>query len=396
MIIKRPLLLMLVMLAAAPISNSYADDLFYVELGAAENESDAAAQWKELAQKHPKLLKGLDYAPRAVIHAGRKQLIHIQAGPIEEKKDASRLCNRLFKVNVSCFIVEGLTPEYAKAPKAAPMSTPLPWLSAPDVIAAPQVKEESGFFSDVFGSDKKSEQPATEAKIRVAEAIRVPLTTNEAMQSTRVISNQPIETSTPGWLMIDTFESEANATDFWKKLRAAAASTVVGLRVLVIRPEMQEDKVSLSIGSFNNETSANDFCEQVVKPMGEALNCHFTSQAPKATPPAAVKRSSGNEEGAAEEPSRRELQRAARLHAAPMKLYWVQVASDENRREAEKAWNIMLARNADILEGLRHGITVEDSSYIVRVGPLSTEEEASELCQTLKERRLECRVESGL
>lgn len=361
-------------------THAFADDLIYVELGTAESQSDAAEQWQAVQKKQPKLLHGLEFMPREVMHAGRKKLVHIQAGPIEDKRDAQRLCNRLFKAEISCFIVEGLTPTYAKAPAVQPVNEPLPWLSE-TAPAAREPKNEGGFLTSIFGEDEK---PATETKIQVAEAIRVPLSTNENAPATKLVNVQPVQAGISGWLTLDSFTSESEASQFWKKLRASSPSMVVGLRVLIIRTE--DDKVALTLGSFANETAANDFCEQVVKPQNESLNCHFGAHAPKAASLAPRK---------SDEPSQRDVQKDTRLRLTQSRIYWVQVASGESKRDAEESWQEVLSANKDLLEGIRHSITSIDSDYMVRVGPLSTEEEAAELCQTLKKRGMECDVEAG-
>lgn len=396
-----------VLFLAFPVP-SQAGDLYYVELGAADSLEEANQQWQELLDQHTALLGELQYYPRTVIHGGRNKRIHIQAGPIEEKKEANRLCNKLFKNNASCFIVEGLTPEYVKTPKPEPAVESLPWLAAEAATKEEAAKEE-GIFSWVIGGkkDDNNSGEATETKMEVAEAIRVPLTEQAAqptIQMAEAVPPAPIETIGSGWLNIETFANQSEATAFWRQMRAAAPMRAAGLRVLVVRAQAR-GQMALNIGPFSGEADAMEFCAQTVQQLTDAVICRFAAQDARKrreqsalTETREMKADRSEEYNARRRDQRQEgTKRIDSMASTHARMYWLRLATAKSESEAVALWESIKSENADIVEGMRYSIDpAEEGRYVVRLGPLSTRDEAINTCYILKERGSQCQVHGGL
>lgn len=84
-----------------------AESAFFVQLGKAASEKEAAGKWKDLQSKYPALLSDLQYAPRTVTAAaGGLSEFRVQAGPAKSRDAARHICAILMAKDVECFIVE--------------------------------------------------------------------------------------------------------------------------------------------------------------------------------------------------------------------------------------------------------------------------------------------------
>ncbi len=439
---------------------------YYIELGSETTEEDAMQQWREISDHFSGQLSGLQFYPVTVVQASGKVVTRIQAGPIASKARAQDICARLFAENTPCFVIEGEKDLHAKAPEkpVEPKTSDsglMPWhqggnfdsgasvneevlASASDESAVamaaepeeateekaeePEEKSSGGFLPWIFGSDDEyedakeekpvaAEKPAGEAKVEVAEAIRVPLSDNEdakpVIAQAQSVPHDPepeapavMDDSGAGWLNVAAFYDEDNASGFWQDVRASAPKQAAGLRVRIARPLLSRGKraVVLNVGPFPSAAEAMSFCNQGIKPLNDDLACRFERQEPMQTTQIRPPR---YQHGNLYEARRRQLSgnrgnRGRSSMSSPraeQKQYWAQVVSAKSQVKALQAWDNLRAAHPDLLEGARSSVSASlgrNSDYVVRVGPLGSREEAVDLCGKLQEKGTPCKVYSNM
>ncbi|MGE3714330.1 MAG: SPOR domain-containing protein [Alphaproteobacteria bacterium] len=436
--------------------NAIAFGNYYIEVGSELEEEEAMAQWRMLSKKYPNTLGVLEFYPTTVVHQDTNRVTtRIQAGPLETKLDAYKICGDLFDANLPCFVVEGMDhiaserPEKEHAFDDSGPAEPLPWLvnskqqlakRLPEPIAAvpppastaDDVEEEtllgwvfSGFESeDGEGSiESRDLQPARQGEVQVAEAIRVPLS-GAAVAAPRVefteernISAQAVAQASAasdamphegGWLMVQSFNSESRASDFWRAVRVRDPIQTAGFNVRVIKPVSQlgrEPAVRLHIGPFTGLREADYFCKTIIQTKNDTLECRFLSEAEVAEMgDDTLTRGHTHGERYNERERKWKSGRGGDSYSlsqppASKRVYWLHVATAQSQMEALQTWDAMRKKHADLLDGLRSSVSStlsKKTRYILRVGPLESASAASELCRLLHQRQLFCRVYSNM
>ena len=368
---------------AAP---GFADSGYYIEVGQDTTQEEAAAQWKTLVERNKTLLGHLTYYPKAVFQAGVAVNTRIQAGPIPTKAKAQKICARLFTNAIPCFVIEGLdaapASEMSNLSEQAEGKPPsLPWL-AQEATNLPWLN-----------SDRKGQ-------VQVAEAIRVPLSEGNDAATIKPLNptfkvpssdNQSNTKSatTPGWLTIDTFPNEDVALSFWEEVHSALPKNAAHLHVRVMKPLMtqQQSTASLAVGPFTDSAEATAFCDSIqAKERGLACNYDGGASATKPTHGDGY-----NNRRIAE--ARKHFQQNPPADVLN-KQYWVQVLSAPNQLEALHQWEEMKAGNSDLLNGMRSSVSTsaDHNAYVVRVGPVATNDDAIAFCTKLQGRGIKCRV----
>jgi hypothetical protein len=361
-------------------------EAFYVELGRADSEADAKAHWETLQPKH-KVLAGYDLYPNKILKADGNFTFRVQAGPMLDKAEADRVCRRLFKKDVSCFVIEGFDPNKHKTFDApAPVVASggwdfLPWQKpavAPVIVQAPVEPAAVGDNSQSLPENKK-------AKVDVAEAIAVPVTEEVVtvgapveIRSFEDSAAAPVVANVPGWLSVEPFLDEARAQQFWADLKKQAPNESRVLSFRLIRPLVSHDipKVILALGSFESENAAMRYCRDNI-PSSQYLECRFSKEPPQGMAPqdAIATRNPDND----------------------FALYWAQVLSEKSQDRALEKWEKIRTDNDDILADMRSQITTSiatPGTYTVRIGPLKSKSKAAKLCDTLKSRKVACSLVS--
>lgn len=395
----------------AGVASAQEAQTYYLELGSDVDDAAAEKQWNELLKNHKRYLGDLTFYPRTIVESGRATGVRIQAGPIEKKAAADRICRNLFKKDVPCFVIEGFeeppvgTIRSLKETIAATHESRLPWLSKKkkrtfsaddaEVVETKKEDEQVDLWKVLFGGNKeasdteetaeeKDTEEARSGNVEVAEAIAVPLTSDtvkapETVQI-RALPEQDIPTSqTPdkhdvaSWLNVHAFPDEDSASAFWKKVRAAIPRDAAGLRVRVVQPFMLRGKqtaISLNIGPFGSADDADEFCRKGIERIDPYMRC---SVGKTNTP---------------EKDAQSDIPK-------PKTFYWAEVISAENQIEALAIWERLKSEHGAILEGRRSSVaasTREPGRYAVRIGPLTTNEEASGLCSALHEHEIACDI----
>lgn len=391
-----------------------------MELGRANSEAEVREAWVSLRDANPKVLGKYDVYPNQIIQPDGSFTYRLQAGPMADKNEAQRVCRRLFRKQVSCFLIEGFDPKNEKTFSGDAKKTPsrfgiedfLPWGSGdkekPAMIAAadvppPPVKEEKKNWAKHKEEPAKEEEkpkeaaPAKDAKVDVAEAIPVPVTTdnNEVSvgEATPVFSFDNMFSSAPdaaangsassgpGWLSVQPFLNEESAKAFWKNLKKRKLEDSKDLTMQVIHPLVSHDipKVILALGSFPSEQAAMKYCNDYIA-SSRYLECSFSGQPPEGEDPANIARNDSHSPAADE-----------------YSLFWVDVLSESSQDKALERWERIRTDNDDLLSDVRSQITAsmaKPGQYMVRVGPLKMKSRANKLCDALKARKIECTVSS--
>ena len=405
----RNLLIVLLALGAAlSPAVSFAANSYYVEIGGDGTKDEAVKQWNDLAQKHKTLLGKLHFYPKAVIHSGSTVSTRIQAGPIATKEKAQKICTKLFKEDVPCFVIEGL----GSAPPTSMMNmseesvkvVQLPWLSVAEAPPAPV--QELPVADSTNAPAPAPKKGKKQADVEVAEAIRVPLTQEQDQQRNAKVMVKSLpdikpafasahdgdskyadesDDSGPGWLVIESFPAKDIAASFWEETRHANRKQVKKLRVRILQPVLGggEPKTSLNIGPFTSSSAAYDFCRKGIQAKDRGLSCHFSTTAPGGDD---LPKSVGQKPAA---------DRLSDVVSAPAKQYWIQVASAASQEEALQQWEDIKAKNEDLIQGLRSSIApsaTDKGMYLVRVGPIEDHEEAVQSCAQMQQRGMDCSV----
>jgi len=407
-------------------SPSFAAGSYYVELGQDASAEATAKQWNALVQTHKALLSGLHFFPKTVMESGSEATTRIQAGPIDTKDKAQKICTRMFKENVSCFVIEGLgdAPPPTKIMNMASESLAhpvkvlqLPWLPGSEVAPPAPVAEVPAAAPAVEPKDLQEIKPLTEApveekkaQVHVAEAIRVPLTQEDDQQKNAkvVVDELPAIQPTfsdshggdtkyadesadsgPGWLVVESFPAEEIATSFWEEVRHGAPKEVKKLRIRIVRPlsATGHAKASLNIGPFASSSEAYDFCRKSVQASARGLTCRFLAGDPGKDEPEAPRHR------LPEKPV--SVDKSVDAAASTARKYWIQVASAASQGDALQEWENVKSENDDIVHGLRNSVSVsaqDKNTYVVRLGPMDDHDEAIHACAQLQGRGVDCEV----
>ena len=148
----------------------------------------------------------------------------------------------------------------------------------------------------------------------------------------------------------------------------------------------KQSTASLAVGPFADSAEAAAFCESI-QAKERGLSCHYEG-APTAKP---THGDAYNNRRIAE--ARKHLQENPPADV-PSKQYWVQVLSAPNQLDALHQWEEMKAGNSDLLNGMRSSVSAsaDHSAYVVRVGPVATNDDAIAFCTKLQGRGIKCRV----
>jgi hypothetical protein len=489
---------------------AYAEGKYYLEIGKEVSQEQAEKSWHALSAKYKSLLKGLWYYPKTSYENNMIKGTRIQAGPVDSKVSAQKICNKLFAADISCFVIEDMErappktvasladkveektrsirivtdapvviasreqiPADAKPKDDDSMWSWVPSISGDDDDKPKEVerkpepaptknskdKDEGSMWSwvpSISGDDEQEkERPqdvvvqATESapvsiesrdiegssdgQVQVAEAIRVPLSQNEnkfrddvapartvmlgsasaprneaGLPAAQLLSSNPVVTTPEvqkmrsgsndgsGWLNISAFTDEGQAGAIWQRVRSKAPAETAGLRVRILRPLVTNKfaETSLNVGPFATNEDAMNFCSKSVKAVDSGLNCRFNhgeglfTAAPTPAPSAyeARREMLSNSGGSAS---------TMKMRHAPATQYWAEVLSSSNQMDILNAWEDLRTAHSDLFANKRSNVSrggKNGSGYVVRVGPLASNQEASSLCSDLQSRDVSCTI----
>lgn len=423
-----------IILASVIFTNAYASDNYYIEIGKPASLEEAHEQWNDLSKKYKSMLQKLTFYPKSVINEDGETSNIIQAGPISEKERAQKICNKFFAKGIQCFVLEGI--------ENAPPKIAIGMTRASNTAA------ENGGLLFPWQTGGNTAQvaaepnPSNEANVDVAQAIPVPLTSdnntlseNDTSNNTEVKSQTiapPVEVvgerkpapksmvknfspeefapEETGTLVIERFSDQDEASKFWNYTSNEFPDMVHGLHVRIQRPTIDDDKggVQFKAYPFRSGEAAAAFCNQTVNAFGMELECHYeVSYEQTRTQTGILQHSNGYLE------RRNSLRRipseqyslhrhedstiAVQELPEATKSYWAQVAIADSEAEAQHRWDDIKKKNKKIVDGVESRLTSSSSSYArysVRLGAFNSEDEANDLCDKLQAKGVDCLVVS--
>jgi hypothetical protein len=78
---------------------------YVVQLGSLVTEADAQRLWGEIADRHGKLIDGLEPVIQTAAQAGGGTIYRLRTGPFSSRQDARKLCGDFRKVGQDCLVV---------------------------------------------------------------------------------------------------------------------------------------------------------------------------------------------------------------------------------------------------------------------------------------------------
>jgi len=133
---------------AITVKPAAADNAFLLQLGMFDSEDQANQQWNEVKSKNTDLLGTLNlHIAEVSLPPDNKTTYRTQAGPLESREQAVKICNELLARSVKCYVVEtamfGNTPAenqsqaaVAKPAEAKPAAAPLHTITEEDTAHA--------------------------------------------------------------------------------------------------------------------------------------------------------------------------------------------------------------------------------------------------------------------
>lgn len=315
------------------------------------------------------------------------------------------------------------------APAPAPVAQPLPWANLSS--GAPSASGRSGAspFQRGESAYATSNQPAAPAPaytprisgaynvsvpavpvgdsdgsgLKVAEAVPVPLGTvppapvisNYSTAQQQTLPSQ--HTSRPSlWAEISYFSSQETALNYWRTLRTRDQTVPQGLRLRIVKPLRQSqgkpERLSLRIGPFDNTNAIRRLCSYTAP---ERMRCQ-------------AMRDVGAPVSYAEQ---REQIRAQRRGAAissstaatagASSIYWLQLGAYPSAEMAKSQWAMLKSAHPAALAKLNEQIFPPSYSsatrpmYRLRVGPFTSNLDASNTCMALQRGGASCLVVTG-
>lgn len=266
-------------------------------------------------------------------------------------------------------------------------------------------------------------------QVKVAEAIRVPLTSAAAAATATTApsgrGSYPRAGGTPSqdggkdavWVHIRYFGDEPAARGFWEDIITAQPQLSSFLRARVTKPYLADprrQRVSLRAGPVTEDADIVAICGYVRMRAPETLSCSAVRELGRSVGVAAAapqqrsyldrheaNRAARQANAARSYADRRENEgRFGSLRAAPIpgrSAFWAQFGSASSAGEAKNRWQAIKSAHSDLLGRHELSLSVPPRSssyaaYRVRTGPFANRGSAESLCASLRTRRVSCLV----
>ena len=335
---KMLLVLIFVVSTTALAAVSYAADGFYLEIGKQGTANYANAQWKDLSEKYKKILGELTFYPKSVTNQNGETVHVIQAGVIADKHKAQKICGQLFAKNIPCFVIEGIEDSPpAMSQNISKVSggmiavdNSLPWISE-----APKVLGQISVPTAPIVPKEPQINKKVEGKVDVAQAIPVPLDDK-------------------------------------------VGDKIIGEEVVLLPPEQV----------LTNKQPQQPIIITKDLPQTEPATNKYEHSDAYEERRQMLKQTSGSNRVVGSNTS-------VIANEDEEKKYWAQVVIADSKSEAKQRLEEIKSTNSDILAGLSSTITtlpMSHAKYNARLGSLDSEQAATDLCNKLQQRGIDCLV----
>lgn len=370
------------MAATSLVPSAMAESVFLLQLGSAANAQEAQALFEQARERYPRLLGRYNFYPREMrLLNERESVWRAQAGPVESRTRAYKLCAEMKAQGSECFVVESAT-FAADTPAALPpllrqdTKALAALAAAPDISASSATRPvpssrgadiESAFASLLpwnwfDGEDTPAPQTEPAEAAQAAEA-RTNINTVSMLEVT--LPKASPETEAAG------ADGESAPTDSAPEVLPIQIGTVVASAAL---PWLQAETAPAVAVSDAPSASSPSSAEGNVE-VAEAIPVPLTAD--RAPPPS---------------PASARLTRVTSeripftQHAAARRvLYWMQIGPFPDAPAALSCWQIVRQEDG-ALEGLR-AQTLRSYFYrgrvnktMLRVGPLADAQLSERIC----------------
>lgn len=325
---------------------SYAAEGFYLEIGKQGTADYANVQWKDLSGKYKKTLGELTFYPKSVTNQNGETVHVIQAGVVADKHKAQKICGQLFAKNIPCFVIEGIEDRPpAMSQNISKVSggviavdSSLPWISdAPKVLGQISAPSATPVISAPPAPKEPQITKKVEGKVDVAQAIPVPLSDK--------VSGEEVMLLPPEQIVKNPLQPSLQPSS----------------QPIIITKDLPQTEPAM------NKYEHSDAYEERRQILRQPSS------------------SKGIVEG----------NLPVITHEDAEKQYWAQVVIADSKNEAKQRLEEIKSANSDILNGLSSTITtspVRHAKYNARLGSLDSEQAATDLCNKLQQRGIDCLV----
>lgn len=249
---------------------------------------------------------------------------------------------------------------------------------------------------------KSKDSKTKTAQVDVAEAIRVPLSSDKPSPKTATYQRIEVPSGFPSqaggqrtlWAKLSFFKDEDAATGFWEEFRYNNPDVTYGVRARITRPynaTARDGQISLRVGPFAYNDNVKDICNLAQK---SGLTCAAIADIGSA---AANQRP--RVRNIAPEYNRHQNNKAA--VAIGRTMYWLHLGSYNSAQEADYNWKQIKRSNSALLGRMGSTISTPARSsnpeklFRLRTGPFQTSLDAMNMCGKLKAKGVGCIVVSS-
>ncbi len=413
-------------------AGAHAQSVYLLQLGSFPSEQQANERWQSLLNKHPDLLSGLSLRIAQVALPPDNSIIYrTQAGPIENRGDASEVCQKLASTKDECFVVETamfagedsapvIVPPAASALPSAPpaenaqaevetqeQSAPVQAAEIePQNPPSPQImRDESGRVivpsaALMARSASNSQVATTNTVSRTSTGFLPNLQANQPAEPVAVATPEP-ETGTVTRPQDVLIAQNATAREMPPRDLMAPISEPAPTEAAEVVPPVQPIEVRAQEMDNQEVPQESPRVRPVrVQPVAQPIVNVADSSSAKVEVSEAVRVPLSSD--VTPQPERRPRIETRPLGAGGFpsqsirqKTLWVQISHFSSQQSALTFWDEYRFANRDISSGLRARITqpyflARSGRVSLRVGPYNDPEQVRKLCAVAEEKELSC------
>ncbi len=362
-------------------ASAMAESSFLIQLGSASSAEEAQAIFTRIRDQHPQLLGRYGFYPRQVRLANASDAVwRIQAGPMETRSRANKICAEIQAAGNDCFVVEtAVMPEAASvSAAAAPSATPAsPSRPAPAVASSISdngvtkvVRTENdsdwsiwpwNWFRSESAASQENASSATPAQssnpYTNTNAVTYAASTQPELQANAPAAATDTSAQQPDAAAPQTYQAATPLP--WLQENQAEAAPAAGV----------EEPAPTSVYAASGEAGRVEVSEAIPVPLsGE-------QEEPRTLPPVNLARPTAT------------VQRVplAKWSSERRSIRWLQISAFADAPAALACWKSMQSADST-LQSLRaqamrsYGDRTHASRTMLRVGPVADMEEASRIC----------------
>ena len=178
--LRRNSLALLLGASLLPMQSHAVEAVYMMQLGSFQTQEEAESYWSEIQSKHKAALGSVNAQVRSVVlPPDDKVAFRTQAGPVQSRDEADRICAQISNAGDECFVMETAMLNLPDVPvPSAAISTAKTVLTTPNPVTvksamaepAPQEAEPETLMEALLGSDEPK-LPVASARAEVQETL---------------------------------------------------------------------------------------------------------------------------------------------------------------------------------------------------------------------------------